>query len=396
MKTVVLYDENWHGHHPTYLRIITKTFLESDCSVWLFCQNSHAIKDWINQNANFNKTNKLIIVDIIPEHLNWLTGLLFSGIKNWINALKHIRAIENKEQLKPDFVFFLKLDDFNKGVVPGRLIDMIFPYQWSGIFIHLIFPHKFQLPILRQFICQPFSIFSSKKCRSVAIFQEDKVKKLNAYINKKVIQFPDMTDEAPPSGSKLIDQIYNKARGRKIIGLIGGQDKRKGAFTLLEIAKNNCDKDFFFIFIGKMNYHNSDLELNELKQIIGDENKWENCFFHFERIKNESNFNAFIKISDIIYAVYNNFHCSSNIMTKAALFQKPILVSSGTLMEDRVLKYGTGISCNEHDIEDIRISIKKLINNELSNPLYNEYQKKHSQEKLKETINYIINDALLP
>jgi len=50
--------------------------------------------------------------------------------------------------------------------------------------------------------------------------------------------FPDFTDESLPDFSfPIMKQIQDKAAGRKIIGLLGSLDKRKGFLTLLEVSQ---------------------------------------------------------------------------------------------------------------------------------------------------------------
>jgi hypothetical protein len=50
----------------------------------------------------------------------------------------------------------------------------------------------------------------------------------------------------------------------------------------------------------------------------------------------EAQFNSLVYICDILFAAYNNFPNSSNILTKAAIFQRPVVVSNNFCMEKRV------------------------------------------------------------
>ena len=55
-----------------------------------------------------------------------------------------------------------------------------------------------------------------------------------------------------------------------------------------------------------------------------------------EKIPDESCFNALIAESDLIFAAYKQFTGSSNLLTKAAAFRKPVIVSRGLCMGRRV------------------------------------------------------------
>ncbi|MGM0608965.1 MAG: glycosyltransferase, partial [Candidatus Muiribacteriota bacterium] len=196
---------------------------------------------------------------------------------------------------------------------------------------------------------------------------------------------------APPIKTNLIEQILTQANGRKIIGLIGGQDKRKGSFTLFKIAKECKHKNWFFLFVGRFNSDKSDKELKKLKNLISKEKNLSNCFFHFHRIPNENEFNSLISICNVIFAVYHNFYCSSNIMTKAAIFKKPIIVNKYGLMAKRVKKYNTGIVCNEKNISDCIKAISEVLNDKQTIRNYSLYSNDHSQVKFISQIEYLIN-----
>jgi hypothetical protein len=209
-----------------------------------------------------------------------------------------------------------------------------------------------------------------------------------------VVVLPDVTDESAPTDNPLIDKIKSKANGKRIIGLIGGQDRRKGSFLFFDIAKQCVHRDWFFLFAGKMNYPKSDRELNELQALIGDQNKWGNCFFHFERIPDESQFNAVIETCDALFAAYRNFPFSSNLMTKASLFHKPIVVSTGHLMETRVRKYGTGISCNPEDTDDCIRAIGAALSHPNPAENYDSYAREHSSVRFLARLQFLIENAV--
>lgn len=390
MKTIVLYDVNQHGHHPTYCRLITKFYLELGIRVWLFCPNSHDVKNWIDRNVKF-QPGMLCTHTIKKCNIMFpLSIFLYSPI-NWIMAKINVRSMIQKEKYSPDLIFFLKIEDFNKGIIPGKLIDFLFPHPWIGLYIHLKFPQISMLPFLSKYFIQPFSIFSAKTCQSVLSFQEDLIDQLKKYIHKPCYLFPDFTDESLPQKSKLTDQILNLSKGRKIVALVGGQDKRKGSFTFLKIARRLKGHDLFFIIVGNMNYSRKDLDLESLKQSIGPPDDWKNCFFHFEIVPDEAEFNNLFVISDIIYAVYHNFKCSSNILTKASLFKKPVIVSSGTLMGQRVEKYRLGRTCNEHSIDDIISTLLEIGKGIDDRPEYASYFKNHSRARVVETLKQIVD-----
>ncbi len=49
-----------------------------------------------------------------------------------------------------------------------------------------------------------------------------------------------------------------------------------------------------------------------------------------------------IDAADVVFCAFDDFPFSSNTLTKAAVFEKPVVVSEGYLMAERVRSYRTG------------------------------------------------------
>lgn len=75
----------------------------------------------------------------------------------------------------------------------------------------------------------------------------------------------------------------------------------------------------------------------------------ENLYIQPKYLADERTFNEIISISDVIFAVYRDFGRSSNMLSKAAYFEKPILVSKSCLMGDRVEQYRIGYAVPQDD-----------------------------------------------
>ena len=209
--------------------------------------------------------------------------------------------------------------------------------------------------------------------------------------------FPDFTDTSPPDlGFPIAQQIKAKAQGRKIIGLLGSQSKRKGLLTLLEVAQQTRKENYFFVFAGSLAEHTFTTQELTMIQNLVDLNL-SNCFFYFERIPDESPFNALVNICDILFAAYEKFPHSSNILTKAAFSEKLVIVSKKFCMAERVEKFKLGISINEGDvlqcIEAIRHLCHQLeVKDRPLEPNFEDYRNLHSTEQLKTTFLQILDE----
>ena len=76
----------------------------------------------------------------------------------------------------------------------------------------------------------------------------------------------------------------------------------------------------------------------------------ENCFVHLARIPDDAKFNTLVNTCDVIFAMYENFLHSSNLVTKSAMYGKSILVSTGGYMEEVVRQYKLGEAVPAGDV----------------------------------------------
>jgi glycosyltransferase involved in cell wall biosynthesis len=382
-KVVALYDINWHGHHPMYLGILTKILLEEGYTVWVLCQKPDEIKEWISAQSQLPIDH--LKLKKIHSFLQSVPPLV-RGFIHWIYAHKKISALQKKEGRRPDFVFFLKLEDYIKTLIPKKIVDHLFPYPWIGLIVHLnIFNEK-----QRQLISTS-AVLQSKNCKGIFILQEDCIDQLRALIPQNVYQLPDFTYESSAEESPLVRDIQQKANGRKIISLLGGQEKRKGTFLLYEIAQRTKENPWFYVFAGKMLLPKAERELELFKNHIAKKSNT-NCYFHLDYLKNDEEFNAIIKISDVIFTVYQSFPpYSSNIPTKAAFFHKPIVTHSNSLLAQRVDKSRIGLHCQPNDINAVIKAIEYFTTHRIPEINFNAYFEEHSQRKLKEVLTKVLH-----
>ena len=105
--------------------------------------------------------------------------------------------------------------------------------------------------------------------------------------------------------------------------------------------------------------------------------------------------NGIYAVSDVVVAAYRAFPNSSNALTKAAVFERPIVVSEGYLMAERVRKYRLGEVVPEGDVGALVGAIKKMVKPEYGNHLrsqarWEDYRQAHSVERLNEAFRKVI------
>jgi hypothetical protein len=389
MKTIALVDTLWGGHHPTYLKFFAKTLLELGHEVISLCPEPEEMNLWIASHCpelqpRFHSF-ELHEPATRPIPIRRLQSRA-TAVARWQRVAQSIQEISSKLGKAPDITFFAWLDTY-LGLIPA-ITDTIFPYPWSGLYFqpgYLRIPPKLQW--MRHGILNPLSVLKSSHCPVVAVLDEGIADKLQQKLNKPVVAFPDFTDESPPDMDfEIVKKIRAKAAHRKIVGLLGSLDKRKGTLTLLEVSQQASDR-WFFVFAGRLAEPAfTAAELAKIGEIV--KANPENCFFHLTRIPTEAQFNAIIQICDLLYAAYENFFPSVNVLIKAAIFEKPVIASKNYCMGERVEKFNLGYGIEGGSVSQC-VSILEQLHEELSTghlsiqPDFEGYRQLHSNEQLR-------------
>ncbi len=186
---------------------------------------------------------------------------------------------------------------------------------------------------------------------------------------------PDVADTALPTQSgRLAQELRFLAGSRKIVFMGGSIGKQKNLSRWLELIALADPEQWFFVQIGRINKNNLTPEDAEsLQQVLS--RPPENLYIQPTYLADERTFSEIISISDVIFAVYRDFGRSSNMLSKAAYFEKPILVANQCLMGDIVEKYRIGYSvpqgdtlamyqalCNLSKIEDLKAHFQSYRN----------------------------------
>lgn len=114
-----------------------------------------------------------------------------------------------------------------------------------------------------------------------------------------------------------------------------------------------------------------------------------------EPIADEGQFNALVSQCDVIHVAYNNFPGSSNLLTKAAAFEIPVIAYSGQLIGRRVQDYRLGwIADEEGSSESYQDAILSLDYHKIraarSEGRWKEYIALNNLERLRKTLWLIV------
>lgn len=402
IKNIVLVDALWVGHHAVYLKLFSKILLEIGYNVVTICPAPVELDQWIRANCSSDDNKRFQSYpypDILPSKSVFSLLLSVNSVKTWWVTSRLIKDIYKYGQ-SPDLVFFAWLDTQLDCILPVKVIDFIFPYQWSGIYFH---PRRLRGNLGRRpWRRLDFSVnilTKSRKCCCVGLLDKGIVPKLQSKLHgKTVVAFPDIADDSPPDLSyDLSNKIITQARGRKIIGLLGSLEKRKGILSFVEIIKKANREKYFFFLAGELAINTFSKE--EYNSIINFcYTQQENFIYFLDKIPTDNRFNSLVNICDLIYTVYDDFRHSSNLITKAALFKKPVIVADCYYMSEVVTKYGLGACAEAGNIKqclDVIESICSQLDSreDCSGFGYDDYIADNSINYLLESFTKIMNEV---
>lgn len=373
MKIVVV-DNSVSGHRETYYKQFARTLSDMGHEVVLIAPDGNGM----NPQVCFIPIRSR---NLLPLPTRQAVTKKITVVRNAFIRLQNLKALRNQlRNIHPDMVFFSCLDDILPTISPLRLFDRLLPYAWSGLLIQSELPaYKTGMPDIRPYL-------KSRRCLGAGILNECSVDSLKRF-QRGIILFPDFADiSAPDNSYSLSRQIKEVANGRKIVSLLGSIHPRKGIDLLIKTIPLLPEEDYYFLIAGK-----SSLDKDQLEQLTTFAASRGNVLFLPDKIPDEASFNALVAGSDLIYAVYHRFTGSSNLLTKAAAFFKPIIVAKGYCMDKRVQQYKLGISVEETDARECASAIGKRCSTPPDKEGMTRYSQDHSINKLPGCFNRIIN-----
>jgi hypothetical protein len=391
MKTIALVDYTLAGHHLSFMRSFCRILIGQGNHVICVVPEVEKISSWV-------KTE-------LPEKTEFFegyeyenpTGLAtkFGRFNNTVTALRRwrheavlLKKIEKNSSRKIDLVFYAWLDNQLAQYIPGKLLDLIFPWKWTGLYFHPYHLRRETKFLDRKASWRDFdSIFLAGNCIGVTVHDLGIVEKFSRRVGKPVIHFPETADAtAPDENFTVAKTIRENAKGRIVVGMIGCE-KHKGTLTLARLVRDVDPGLYYFAFLGILPQSTyTEKEWEEIQAFIAE--RRENCFFRFEPIPEGSAYNAVFCSFDIPFLVYDDFVSSSNRLTKAAIFHRLVLSSNNYCVGEDVKNYALGAAVQPMDVQAAKAGLESLRQQvrEEKFPIKNweEYRQLNSDEKLVE------------
>lgn len=423
--TIHVVDMVWAGSIITFHKLFVSAFLRQGCRVISVSPAPDEVADDIRNRhpellEHFRSFPISSRIDAIPRKklfsvrlsnlrrkltsllmVNSLTGLYSAYVvqQSWKVLAERLNAIKAEHGEKPDHVFFAYLDPFLNDYLTASVIDRVFPFSWSGLYLH---PIEFRLKRTWQtalkLLHRSPSPLKSVHCRAVFINDEgisDSVGKWSG--GKPVITLPDFTDETlGEAPGELELEIRKWAGTRKVIGLFGEISLRKGILAFLEAARrvSKSEPDWAFVVAGPLGPGSCSRRDERIIRKAMNASA-ANCAFHLRRIADGHEFNSAVRACDIVFAAYENICHGSSALLKAALCKRLVIGSEGYLIEERIKRFRLGLCIPQGDVTGMIEAIRRLLQGQdfhgvpLS-PNFSDYCREHSIARSDDCIRQLL------
>lgn len=401
--TVALVNPLWIGHHPMYFSQFTAAFVRAGARVIGLCpQPAAALRDALETITDKPEDigSVLQMRQLQSGRRSWF-GMRYEGdplttLGRWRRSATALRTAERATGWSSDLVFFPHVDSYLRFLPLPAVPRLLLGKPWSGLYLrnhHHADPADSMKTRLR-LLAKGDALFRSHLCLGIGVLDERFNDSLAAYTGKPVTSYPDATlTGLPDTPDPFAAGIVTKARGRKIIGLIG-LERRKGLLTMLKVAEQTRRLKLPWYFVCAGNWIPELFEQQErqaLESIARKAASGEIDNLHFDpragRIPTEAAFNALFSRFDVAWVAYEGFQGSSGALSKAAAFGIPVVATAGECVGDRVEAFRLGLTIPEGDSSRAIEAIRRLLlqvdwQDQPLCPGYDEFRQQHGVARL--------------
>lgn len=307
-----------------------------------------------------------------------------AGFRHPRDLVNVSRTAMEQSPWQPELLFAMYLDIWRTGGAAWRMSGPL-ALPWSGI--------RF-IPFPPEFAGQE-SYCAQSGFKGMCFLDEQAAGiYTRACPHKTFSTLPDITNVAlPEQPSALAEAILAEARGRKIVLLCGSIEGRKNVGAFCRTALRADPEDWFFALVGEHHPHSFSAEdTDALARLAGSD--LGHAFLYDGFLDDERELNAVIAAADVLFAVYRDFTISSNMPTKAAYFEKPILAAKGYLMGNRIERYTIGRTVDQDDENAMLAALNNMLKNPVSRASFASYRQDFSEQRLADALDGFVRQCM--
>lgn len=379
----------WHtaGHHFTWFCMMCRSLLESGCRVAALCPNPELVKAKLKTELSAEAMARLRLVPlsfpksprIRPVRLRpWIQRMRFA--KTFREA---ITQLEDAFGDQIDLVYISLIIEFEEATLNAMLNRL--DRTWSGMLMQARTGPGHDQTMLA-------SLLKKHRPRNITVIDEGFADQVATDLGVPIVVFPDFADASFVPDHPLEQRFRRFANQSPLILQIGHLRQDKGVATLSQIAVDTESRGLAFAFVGEVDWWMNESSKKHFENAIANSPR---AMFHLLKLPSEEHYNAIVRSCSVMFAAYENFPHSSNSLAKAAIFEKPIIVSEGHLMADRVREFRLGEVVPYGDNEATLAAIRRITDDHPrwlaeNQPRWIDYQQQHSLNALKEAFSIIL------
>lgn len=388
-NTLAILEWNRGGHHETYLKLYVCAMLACGRKLVVLCRNPpQLLADLAELGVAWATAEGRLVVAEIPG-MSWL-----EQNRRWPRLLRNrayawqiSRVLHQAEQQLGEAchtVYFSCLYEHQTRTITALVATLKRP--WSGLYLQAGAFHagcgnqpgdKDRRRLHR--------LLDSTALNGLLMLDEGVAGQVEEAIGRPVTLVPDLSDGTCKPDCALAAKVREFAGSRPLVALLGHLLPSKGAATLAAMSLAPEASDLALLFAGEIYW---ELFSEADRQVLTTaKQQAPRAMFHETRIADEATYNSLVRTCDVLFAAYHGFPHSSNTLTKAALFEKPIIVSDGHLMAARVREYRLGEVVPAGDIHATLAAVRRITHDpaawqEAMQPRWEDYRQRHSFAEL--------------
>jgi glycosyltransferase involved in cell wall biosynthesis len=405
-RAVVLVDWYWGGHHPTYFAHFVLALEQLGIRVLALCPQPEEARRIVSEltsvHASVNPGERTEFAPLPPVAKGrWLPSrlsFLRQTIRRFRSLDRFVRGWQARTGTADCQIFYCCMYEWDFDYFMYAKLFLALP--WSGLYIRPATVRNGAVFLKERHVTpQVDRISRDRRLKALAILDEGIRAAFEERVGRPIVVFPDFTDERLPSSldpSRLAERLRAFAGTRPVIGMFGHLQRSKGLTTFCAAAQSPMLAGVCFAVVGEIDWldFTPDERLGIQKCLAASPNVWT----HLARVPDEPQLNALISECSVLFASYINFPHSSNILTKAAVLHKPIVVSDGLLMAERVRRFRLGEIVPQDDADAVCNAILDIVQNvdgwiERHQPAWDSYRQQHSFQALRSAFSEMISRA---
>lgn len=377
MKTrplIAVYSQVASGHVPAYHRLYREQFAAAGCDV----------------------------LDLPPVPVTWSAGLTgqldrwprWRGRRAWRRAAARVRIAERAAGRAVDGAFLVYLDlGFLEAAIGAPEVDAWFPHPWAGVV---------NAPLAVRQASRPFAggerVLAATQCRAVVVTDGEFVPACRAaWPGRDVLTMPEVADLSAPSRPAGLRELADFARGRRLVGSVGVFGAKKNIPALLALARQAeaALPDVAFFIAGDFSPRSCPgPERRALQRALRDFPR--NVAVFPEPIADGPDFNAWVSACDVVWLAYRDVAFKSNVLTKAAHFRKPVLVSPGRVMAAHVVGHRLGEVVDPDDTAGTLSALRRLLDSDEEARDFAGFAARNAASALEATVDALVQKFRRP